>query len=271
MTIAQYCVLGALNGLTQFFPVGASVHTVLLPWFLHWEQPTLALEAFLQLGALLAVFTYFARDWLGILKGGITSIIDRRIGFDRERMLFWMLVFAAAPTVIIGTLVGEEVEKTFRDPVLMAIPLALGGLFLYWIDGKYAALRNLDELGFKDAFFVGIGQALAIVPGVSRTGAAITMARLMGINREASARLAFLISFPLLLASCFLKFRLLSEQADLSLPLEPLSAALGCSFVFGLLTIHVILQFIRHSEYALFAWYRVMLGAGVILWSVYRG
>jgi undecaprenyl-diphosphatase len=242
---------------------------VLFPWFLGWKDPGLAFDAFLHIGTLVAVAGYFFGDWVGILKGGIISILDRRIGFDRNRLLFWLIALGTIPAGVGGLLFHDYIEAVFRDPVLIAIPLAAIGFLMYWVDGNYPSIRHLEEMSFKDAFWIGMAQACALIPGVSRSGATITMGRLLGMNREAAARFSFLLSMPIIFAACAFSWKKLSSQtgAD-AIPMSCLITGLISSAVFGMLSIHVLLQWLRTADLRFFAWYRVLLAALIILWAV---
>lgn len=268
MTVLQAFILGTVQGLTEFLPISSSAHLVLFPWFLKWHDPGLAFDVFLHLGTLVAVFTYFFSDWLGLVKAGIMSIVDRRIGFDRERQLFWLLVLGTIPAGLAGILFHHEVEEYFRDPLLIAVPLAAVGFLMYWIDGNYPSLRHVDELSFKDAFWIGMAQACALVPGVSRSGSTMTMGRLRGLNRESAARFSFLMSFPITLAAVVYEGKKLAEQTGGGISNDCLVAGFLASAFFGLLSIHVLLRLLRTADFRIFAWYRVLLAAGIVIWSV---
>jgi len=269
MTVFQAFILGMVQGLTEFLPVSSSGHLVLFPWFFGWKDPGLAFDVFLHLGTLLAVFGYFFRDWMGLIKAGVMSIIDRRIGFDRERMLFWLLILGSIPAGLAGLLFHDVVESVFRDPLLIAIPLAAVGFLLYWVDGNYPSLRQVEELTFKDAFWIGIAQACAIIPGVSRSGSTMTMGRYRGLNREAAARFSFLLSFPITAAALLYEGKKFAEQGGGGVSTECLIAGFSGSFVFGILSIHILLGFLRTADFRFFAWYRVMLAVVIIFWSLF--
>jgi len=268
MTVLQAFILGTVQGLTEFLPISSSAHLVLFPWFLKWQDPGLAFDVFLHLGTLVAVAVYFFNDWLGLAKAGVMSIVDRRIGFDRERLLFWLLVLGSIPAGIAGLLFHQQVEEIFRDPLLIAVPLAAVGFLMYWVDGNYPALRHVDELSFKDAFWIGIAQACALIPGVSRSGSTMTMGRLRGLTRESAARFSFLMSFPITLAAVAYEGKKLAETGGYGISNECLIAGFGASAFFGLLSIHVLLRLLRTADFRIFAWYRVMLAAGIIIWSL---
>lgn len=268
MTTFQAIILGMVQGLTEFLPVSSSAHLVLFPWFFGWEDPGLAFDVFLHIGTLAAVLGYFARDWIAILKAGVMSIIDRRIGFDRDRLLFWLIVIGTIPAVMAGLLFHKQVESVFREPVLIAVPLAFVGFLLYWIDGNYPSLRHIEELTFKDAFWIGMAQAAAIIPGVSRSGGTMTMARLLGMNREAAARFSFLLSLPIILGACAFEWKKLAAQAGTTIPMSALISGLASSAFFGMLSIHVLLHWLRTADFRFFAWYRVLLAATIIVLTI---
>ncbi len=270
MTVLQAFILGMVQGLTEFLPISSSAHLVLFPWFLKWQDPGLAFDVFLHLGTLLAVFGYFFRDWLQLAKAGFMSVVDRRIGFDRERLLFWLLVLGTIPAGVAGLLFHHQVEEHFRDPLLIAIPLALVGFLMYWVDGNYPSLRHVDELSFKDAFWIGIAQACSIVPGVSRSGSTMTMGRLRSVNRESAARFSFLLSFPITASACLFEGKKLMEQAGQGISMQCLVAGFLASAVFGILSIHVLLRLLRTADFKIFAWYRVFLAAGIVFWSLMK-
>ncbi len=268
MTPFQAFILGLVQGVTEFLPISSSAHLVLVPWFFGWQDPGLAFDVFLHLGTLIAVLAYFAVDWWHLARAGVMSIIDRRIGYDRDRLLFWLIMVGTVPAGIAGLLFGSVVEEIFRDPVLIAIPLAFVGFLLYWIDGTYSALRNVDDLGFKDAIWIGIAQACAIVPGVSRSGSTMTMGRILGLSREAAARYSFLLSLPIIVAAALYSWKKLAMQAGGAITTECLVVGFCSSAFFGLISIHVLLRWLRLADFRVFAWYRVILGASIILWSV---
>ena len=271
MTTFQSFILGAVQGVTEFLPVSSSAHLILFPWVFGWKDPGLAFDAFLHLGTIVAVFFYFAGDWFRLIRAGFLSLIERKIGFETDRMLFWMLALGSIPAGLAGFLLGHQAEETFRSPLLIAMTLAGVGFLLYWVDGRYPATRKLEDLRGKDAFWIGLAQACAIVPGVSRSGSTMTMARFVGMSREAAARYSFLLSFPITLAAGIFKGREVLHHTDSDLPWGLLLTGLGASLVFGLVSIHILMRFLRVADFAIFAWYRILLGAGIVGWSLFAG
>jgi undecaprenyl-diphosphatase len=262
-------VLGALKGITEFIPVSSSAHLTLVPWLFKWPEPGLAFNVFLHLGALTALFGYFFNDWWALFFAGLQSILERKIGFDRERGLFWLIVVGTIPGAVAATLFHEQAEISFRSPLLIAITLSSVGFLLYWIDGKYAALKNLDEIRMGDALWIGLAQALSMIPGVSPTGSTMGMGRLRGLNREAAARFSFMLCLPMILTSVLVEGRRLMELTSFELPLSYLLTGFGAALVGGILSIHFMLQYLRTSDFRLFAWYRMLLAAFIVFWSLF--
>ncbi len=268
MDTLQSLVLGIVQGITEFLPVSSSAHLILIPWFFRWKDPGLAFDVFLHLGTLVAILGYFFQDWWRIGQAGLQSILERKIGFDRDRLLFWLLVMATIPGAVAGVLFHDEAETVFRAPLLIAVTLAGLGFLLYWIDGKYPALRNLEELKTTDAILIGIAQAFAIIPGVSRSGSTMMMGRWMGLNREASARFSFLLSFPITLGACLYEFKKFGTQSEITTPPLYLAAGFFGSLIFGVCSIHFLLQYLRNADFKVFAWYRVALSALIVFCSL---
>jgi len=268
MSTLQAFILGMVQGITEFLPISSSAHLVLFPWFFDWKDPGLAFDVFLHLGTLLAVLFYFFRDWLDLVKAGFLSIIERKIGFERDRLLFWLIVVGTIPACLAGLLFHEAAENHFRAPLLIAVNLAVVGFLLYWIDGKYAALKNTDDLRFTDAIWIGLAQAFAIIPGVSRSGSTMAMARLRGMNRETAARFSFLLSMPITLAACLFEFKRFAEDMVINIPMTYLMVGFASSLFFGLISIHFLLQYLRSADFRIFAWYRILLAILIIGWSL---
>lgn len=268
MNTFQAVVLGILQGLGEFLPISSSAHLILFPWFLRWEDPGLAFDVILHMGTLVAVLVYFAQDLLQLLRAGFDSVIERKIGFDRNRMLFWMILIGTIPGGIAGVLLHHAAEEKFRAPLLIAVSLSSVGFLMYWIDGKYPALRNTEELSMKDALWIGCAQAFAIIPGVSRSGSTITMARLLGMTRESAARFSFLLSIPIIGAAGILEGKKLLEMGHLPLPLPYLLGGFFASMISGFLAIAVMMRYVRSADLSVFAWYRVLLAAVTVIWSL---
>lgn len=271
MNIFQAIVLGLVQGLTEFIPISSSAHLILFPWLFGWKDPGLAFDVFLHIGTLGAVFIYFFGDWWNVLRAGLASIIERRVGWDRDRLLFWYLVFGTIPAAAAGFLFHDYFEGGFRTPLLIAVALGFVGFLLFWIDGKYPAIRPVEDMSMKDALWIGCAQALALIPGVSRSGATMTMGRLLGFNREAAARFSFLLSVPIIVAAATFEVRNLFEVGQLGVPVSQLVAGMIASFIAGITSIFFLINYLKTADFGVFAWYRIALAAFVVLWSLLTG
>jgi undecaprenyl-diphosphatase len=267
MSTFQSIILGMVQGIAEFLPISSSAHLVLVPWLFKWEDPGLSYDVFLHFGTLLALVIYFAKDWFYLIRAGILSIIERKIGYDRERLLFWMVVVATIPGALFGFLLHEQAESTFRSPPLIAMTLSLVGFFIYFVDGKFSAAKTIDSMQFKDAIWVGLAQALAIIPGVSRSGSTMATARLRGFSRESAARFSFLLAMPITFAACLFEAKGFIEQGTDVIFSAPLICGFLSSFLFGIFSIHFLLQWLKTTDFAIFAWYRIAVGAFVVIWS----
>ncbi len=271
MTFFQSCVLGLVQGITEFLPISSSAHLILFPWFFGWQDPGLAFDVFLHLGTLLAVFLYFFQDWVRLIAAGFASIRERRIYGDYERQIFWMLVVGNIPAVLAGVVLHDWIATIFRSPMLISMTLAVVGFLLYWVDESSPAIKNLREMTFKDALMVGIAQACALVPGVSRSGATMTMARWLGVRRTESARFSFLLAFPITLGASLFEMRDISNITAQGMPVSHLVGGFMCSLIAGLMAIHFLMQVLQAASFRLFGFYRIALAAVIILWSVFSG
>jgi undecaprenyl-diphosphatase len=268
MTLFQAFILGLVQGLTEFLPVSSSAHLILVPWIFKWTDPGLAFDVFLHLGTLAAIMIYFFRDIWDLAKGGLESILDRRIGYDKKRILFWMLVIGTIPAAVAGMLFHEQAEESLRSPLLIAVTLSFVGFLIFWIDGRYPLLRRMDEMTLKDALLIGCAQAFAIIPGVSRSGATMTMARRLGLNREAAARFSFLLCMPIIAGAGLMESRHLINDMGDGLAWSYLWTGFFSSFFFGLAAIHLLLSYLRNADLAIFFWYRLAVSIFVVAWSM---
>ena len=191
ITELQALILGAVQGLTEFLPVSSSAHLVLVPWLFGWNDPGLAFDVALHLGSLLALMIYYWRQWLSMAL----SIV--RPDPDSRRMLI-LLIVASVPGAIIGLLLEKQAETIFRSPILIASTLALMGVVLWIADVVGRRKKQMDNIYLGDAILIGLSQALAIIPGVSRSGATITTGRFLGIERQDAANFSFLMATPII-------------------------------------------------------------------------
>src|SRR5271168_1280625 len=191
-SVLQAIVLGIVQGLTEFLPVSSSAHLILVPWLLRWQDPGLAFDVALHLGTLLALLAYYWREWLDM---GM-SLADGR---PLPRRLLFLLIVASVPGAIIGVLLEKQAETIFRDHyAVIGATLAIMGLVLWAADRIGSKVRKIEDISLLDAVLIGLSQALAIIPGVSRSGATITTARLLGIDRADAANFSFLMATPII-------------------------------------------------------------------------
>src|SRR5579885_2571756 len=236
-------VLGVIQGLTEFLPVSSSAHLTLTPWLFGWNDPGLAFDVALHMGSLLALLIYYRRDWLLIINGALS-------GDQRGRRLFVLLVAASVPGAILGFLFEKQAETIFRSPLLIASALAVLGIVLWIFDRVMPMRRKIDEMTGLDALLIGLTQALAIIPGVSRSGSTITMGRVLSLEREYAANFSFLMATPIIAGAGLLESRKLFHNG---LTLD-VGLGFAASAIFGLLAIFTLLHFVRTRTYVPFAW-----------------
>jgi undecaprenyl-diphosphatase len=253
LTIFQAFILGLAQALGEFLPISSSAHLILIPWLLKWKDPGLTFDVALHIGTLFAVVAFFWKDWLILLKNGLGKGLK-----TREGKMFWFLVIASVPAAFTGIVLEKQVETTFRNPFMIGIVLILVGLFLYVAD-RFGTKQQQEPLSLSQSFIIGISQALAIVPGVSRSGITISSGLLLGLSRQEAARFSFLLSTPIITGAGLLKIRHLSLGAINF----PFLVGILTSAFFGFLVIGFLLKWLRKSSFALFVWYRLLLGLSI--------
>jgi undecaprenyl-diphosphatase len=259
-SVFQAIVLGIVQGLTEFLPVSSSAHLILIPWLLKWqEDPGLAFDVILHLGTLLALIVFYWREWLEM---GLSLVNGDRV----RRRLLLLLIVASVPGAIIGVLLEKQAETIFRSPVLIAVTLATLGVILWAADAFGSKKRKIGDLTFVDALFIGLSQALAIIPGVSRSGSTITTARILGIQRADAANFSFLMATPII-AGAGLKEAHKAFHSGLT---PQLGWGFAASAVFGLIAIVWLLSYVRTHTYRPFAIYRIVLAAIVVAVALAR-
>ena len=248
--------LGLVQGLAEFLPISSSAHLILTPWFFGWPDPGLTFDVALHVGTLVAVAAYFWRDWVRLLLAA-----PRPRSADGR--LFWLLLLGAIPGGIAGVLLDDLAEQALRNPLLIAATLSLIGLVLFAADRWGRNERtDLREIGVADAALIGMAQALAIVPGVSRSGITIAVARARGIERAAAARFSFLLGTPVIAGAALFKLRhLLEMPAAIN---GPFLAGIATTAVVGALSIGVLLRYLREAGLGIFVVYRLLLAALVV-------
>jgi undecaprenyl-diphosphatase len=251
----QALVLGAVQGLTEFLPVSSSAHLILIPWLLNWEDPGLAFDVALHLGTLLALLIYYRQTWIKL----VGSLVNDDVA---SRRLLLLLIIASVPGAIIGLLLEKQAESIFRSPLLIAGAMAVLGLVLWLVDKLSRSQRKVPDFTATDALLIGLSQALAIVPGVSRSGATITMARALRIEREDAANFSFLMATPIIAGAGLLEARKLVAAGMHA----PVLWGFLASAVFGVAAIAGLIRFVRTRTYQAFAWYRVAVA--VVIFAV---
>ncbi len=271
--VVQAALIGLLQGLTEFIPVSSSAHLELVPWMAGWGSDgligSLAFDVFLHLGTLVALLIYFARDWIRYLVAWLASIRERRIGDDPERRLAWLLIIATVPAAIIG-FVGEDViDSVFHgdnDTVRLAIAgfLVVGALAL-WLADRYGSRRRpMDDLSAPGALAIGFSQALALLPGISRSGATISTGLALGLTRDAAARFSFLLATPITLGAGLYGSRHMLTEAHTGTEWLAIGVGFAVAAASGLLAIGFLLAWLRRRSVTVFSLYRVGFAALVV-------
>ena len=260
-------VMGALQGVTEFLPISSSAHLILLPWLFGWQDPllnSLTFDVALHVGTLVAVVAYFWSDWMELLKAVPQLARPQQ---SQPAMMLLAVIIATIPAAIAGILFQKPIEAYLRSPLQIAVVLAVMGLVIAFIDRRSTATRELTSLTWRDAVWIGVAQTLALMPGVSRSGATMSAGRALKFDRAAAARFSFLLSMPITLAAVVMKLKdLLAVSGN-----DVVAVVIGIvtSAVVGWLVIDLMLQWIRRIGFGWFAYYRIVMAIIVIgLWFI---
>lgn len=268
--LVQAIVLGIVQGLTEFLPISSSGHLIIVPAVLGWHDAfidSLAFSVMLHLGTLIALLIYFGRDWLCLLSAVGRMIGTRSLTGDADRRLAVLLAITTIPGAIVGVVLNDFIEREVRAVGLVAVMLVVGAGILWLADRWGSQRRSMEDLTPAAAFGIGIAQAAALVPGISRSGISIAGGRLAGLDRESAARFSFLMSGPIIGGAVLFEARkLLSPDAGLSGHADLLVAGVVAAFVSGMLAIHFLLGYVRRRSLNLFVAYRLVLAAAVAIW-----
>lgn len=258
MDTFQVIVLALIQGLTEFLPISSSAHLILPSQILGWEDQGLAFDVAVHIGSLLAVVFYFRQEVVCLLTSWLASIFKGQHSDDSK--LAWWIILATLPAVILGFALKDMIEVYLRGPGVIAITTVIFGLLLWWADRMSRLELTEYQTGWKKALLIGFAQALALIPGTSRSGATITAALMLGLGREAAARFSFLMSIPVILGAAILMGKDLFESGD-AIDYSSLVLGVGVSFVAAYLCIHLFLKIISRMGMTPFVIYRLALGA----------
>jgi undecaprenyl-diphosphatase len=264
----QAIVIGIAQGLTEFLPISSSGHLIVLPYLFGWNDPfidSLEFSVMLHVGTLGALLVYFWRDWLRLVPAFFATIRDRSFRGDQDRRLAWLIVAATVPAAIVGFALNDIIEREIRQVGIVVVALVVGAGILWVADRWGSRTKGLDGLGFPGALGIGVAQAIALIPGISRSGISISAGLFLGLTRESAARFSFLMSAPIIAGTGIFEARkIVFGGSSVDVPLVPLVLGMVAAFVTGLLAIAVLLAYLRDHRLTIFVVYRLVI-AGVLV------
>ena len=266
MSILEAIVLGIVQGLTEFLPISSTGHLRIVPAFLGWEDPGAAFTAVTQLGTMAAVLLYFREDLRRIGRAWLRSLREPALRRQLDARLGWYIVLGTIPIGIFGVLFKDQIETGARDLYVIGTALIALGLVLLLAEKVGKRERNIEQIQTRDGIAIGFAQALALIPGVSRSGATITAGLFMGLDRTAAARFSFLLSIPAVVLSGLLELgSIVSGEEGESTSLAALVVATLLAFVTGYASIAFLLRYLERHSTVVFVVYRVALGSLVLV------
>jgi undecaprenyl-diphosphatase len=274
MSLIQAIILALVQALTEFLPVSSTAHLILFPWLLHWPDPGLAFDVALHAGTLLAVILYFLQDWLKLIACGLgikypSNATTEEVSVNRR--MFWYMVAGTIPAAILGKLFHHQIEDELRKPIIIGVSLVVIALVMWWADAKSRLDRQLETSNLGDAVAIGSAQAIALWPGVSRSGITITAGLFRGFTREAATRFSFLLSTPVIAGAVLTelpKLMRMHKAGGLDLPMSTLLVSILVSGVAGYFVIAFFLRYLQTRTLKPFIVYRLVFGIAVLVWAM---
>ena len=262
MSILEAIILGLVQGLTEFIPISSTGHLKIVPELLGWGDPGAAASAVIQFGTILAVMLYFYQDIIRLIRGFFRGLAQRKIFADRDSEEAWYVIFATIPIVVVGVLLKDHIETTFRGTWVVTFMLVFVAILMQVAEqyAKRRGFRTAEEFNAKDAIVIGLGQCIALVPGASRSGSTIMTALFRRVTHEYAARFSFIMSIPAITGAGI--FELISEREHLAtIGMTPMLVAIFVAFVSGWASIYFLLRYLRTHTTHIFIYYRYALGA----------
>ena len=261
MEIVKTIILGIIQGIGEFLPISSSAHLILVPYLFGWEESSMAFDIALHFGTLAAVLVIYFKDWWNLFIGAVKKITKKEDSFDNK--MFWYMVLATVPGALLGFLLDDIVENVFRKQIwLIASSLAVMGVLIYlgdkWSEKHYKKQTEFEDISLKQALFIGLSQALAIIPGFSRSGTTILTARLLGLSKKAATKFTFLLSVPIIAGATVL------EVGNLELSIETFLGVF-IAFIVGIFSIKFLLNYIKKHDFSVFAVYRVVFAIIILI------
>ena len=271
MPLYQAIIMALVQAFTEFLPISSTAHLILFPWLLGWQDPGLAFDVALHMGTLLAILLYFARDWVQLILPGVGIHYPADAAAEviaQRRELFWFLMIGTIPAGLAGLALEKFLEANFRAPLPIACSLIAVALVMWLAESRGAPKRGLESITLPDAVVIGLSQALALFPGVSRSGITIATGLFRDIRREAAARFSFLLATPVLAGAALHKLPeilKLHKAGALDIPLSTLAISIAVSAVAGCGVIAWLLRYLQTQSLKIFIYYRIALGIIVLL------
>lgn len=268
MSIIHAIILGLVQGLTEFLPVSSSGHLILVPWMFGWDtldpSTAKAFDVSLHIGTLVAVVAYFRKDLAVYVSHGIRAVVKRKEPITPEGRLAWLLALSTVPAAAVGALLESWIDETLGTPTIIGISLIVFGVVLWWAD-RSSGKRKIEGFTRRDSILVGAAQALALNPGTSRSGITISASRFLGFDRDAAARISFLMSIPVIIGAVVFKMAKLVSDGIPDGLLVPMIVGIITSGISGWFAVWGTLRLIRTRSFTPFVIYRIALGVVVLV------
>ena len=272
MPLFQVIVLGVVQGLTEFLPISSTAHLYLTSWLMGWQTEALSFDIMLHLGTLLAILLYFFKDWVQIIGQGFGLRIGHDDELNRNQMLLWLMAIATIPVGVFGFLFNKQAEGAWRTPYVMGAMLILVALVMWAAERTGRKVRDLSSVNLPDAVVIGLSQALAIIPGCSRSGVTISTGLFRNLNRQAAARFSFLISAPAIGGAAVKTLWDMHKHHELhTLASATFVIGVVVSALTGVAVIAWFLHYLRRSTLMPFVFYRIVFGIIVLALAFIRG
>lgn len=265
-------IMGTIQAVTEFLPISSSGHLIVVKEFVHFDEPnnSLTFDVALHCGTSIAVVLFFWRDWQNIFYSVFYDIADHGVLIKKwnvqSQLLIWIMI-ATIPVVIIGFIFHDLIEQTLRQPLVVGIALIVFGILIGLMDRLGESSKKLEDIYLSNALFIGIFQAVSLIPGVSRAGLTIGAARMLGFDRVNAARFSFLLSTPAVIGASLLRF-FETQQNSYSINLAVLLAGSFISCLVGIIVIRFLLRYLQNGTLWPFVWYRIVLGLMVIAYTM---